>query len=134
MDGSRSYSRFAFYGQSKLATALFAKELSRRLAGAKISVNSIHPGATRGTNLNANVRFPLNVVLSVAQLFIKSISQGAAPQVLLAAHPLAEGMTGDYWADCQPAKGSPLLENSEISRKLWDFSENFFWSLRASCS
>src|SRR6266481_2427068 len=49
LDGHRFYKPFTFYGQSKLANALFAKELARRLSARGIAVNSIHPGATRGT-------------------------------------------------------------------------------------
>jgi WW domain-containing oxidoreductase len=45
LDGHRFYKPFTFYGQSKLACALFAKELSRRLAPTGIVVNSLHPGA-----------------------------------------------------------------------------------------
>jgi WW domain-containing oxidoreductase len=46
LDGRRFYKPFMFYGQSKLANALFAKELSRRLIARGIAVNSVHPGAT----------------------------------------------------------------------------------------
>src|ERR1017187_1689915 len=54
LDGQRFYKPFMFYGQSKLANALFAKELSRRLSARGIAVNSLHPGATRGTGLIKN--------------------------------------------------------------------------------
>ncbi len=106
LDGRRSYKPFTFYGQSNLATALFAKELSRRLAGWGIAVNSLHPGATRGTNLNANLGLRFRLILSIAQRFMKSVAQGAATQVLLAASPLVEGITGEYWSDCQVAEGN----------------------------
>jgi WW domain-containing oxidoreductase len=126
LDGSASYDPFAFYGQSKLATALFAKELSQKLSGRGVAVNSLHPGATRGTNLNANLGFPLNAVLYVAQLFMKTVEQGAATQVLLAASPLVDGVTGGYWADCQVATGSVFLESKAMADRLWRFSEEFF--------
>jgi WW domain-containing oxidoreductase len=51
LDGHRFYKPFQFYGQSKLANALFAKELSRRVERRGIAVNSLHPGAVGGTSL-----------------------------------------------------------------------------------
>jgi WW domain-containing oxidoreductase len=122
LDGHRSYEPFTFYGQSKLACALFAKELSRRLNGRGIAVNSVHPGATKGTGLNKSLRQPLRAVLSAAQLFMKSASQGAATQALLAASPRVAGITGEYWADCQIATGNPLLNDTDLARRLWEVS------------
>src|SRR5258707_13519440 len=43
LDGHRSYRPITFYGQSKLAAAIYAKELSRRLKSRGIAVNSVHP-------------------------------------------------------------------------------------------
>ena len=123
LDGHRYYKPFTFYGQSKLATALFAKELSSRLAGRGIAVNSYHPGATRGTNLNVNLSLPLRLVLQVAQLFMKSVPQGAATQTMLAASPLIQGTTGEYWSDCHVAKGSKFLADQALATRLWNVSE-----------
>jgi len=123
LDGSQSYRPFAFYAQSKLAAALYAKELSRRLMSRGIAVNSVHPGATKGTRLNKYLRWPLTFVLSVAQLFMRNAQRGAATQALLAASPRVAGITGEYWADCQIAAGNPLLTDDVLASRLWDVSE-----------
>jgi WW domain-containing oxidoreductase len=123
LDGRRSYQPFAFYAQSKLAAALYAKELSRRLAGRGIAVNSVHPGATKGTHLNKYLRWPWNMVLSVAKLFMRNTQRGAATQALLAASPRVAGISGEYWADCQIAEGSPLLTDDGLAQRLWEVSE-----------
>jgi WW domain-containing oxidoreductase len=120
LDGHRFYDPMTFYGQSKLAVALYAKELSRRLRGRGIAVNSLHPGATRSTRPREGL--PLCVLLSVAQLFMKSASQGAATQTLLAASPDVTGITGEYWSDCQIAAGNPLLNDSDLAKRLWEVS------------
>ncbi len=122
LDGHRAYEPFTFYGQSKLAVALYAKELSHRLRGRGIAANSVHPGATRGTGLNKNLRLPLRIVHSAARLFMKSTAQGAATQTLLAASPRVTGITGEYWADCQIARGSPLLNDRDLAKRLWNLS------------
>jgi WW domain-containing oxidoreductase len=122
LSGDRSYSPFAFYGQSKLACAIYAKELARRVAPRKIDVNSVHPGAVRGTALNRSLGFPLNLVLKVASLFMKSVAEGAATQTFLAANPAARGITGQYWTDCRVSKGPAYLEDAAMAARLWEVS------------
>ena len=124
LDGHRFYKPFTFYGQSKLANALFAKELARRLSPRRISVNSLHPGATRNTRLNQHLSLPFKVAFSAAQWFMKSAQRGAATQALLAGNPGVSGITGEFWSDCQIAKGNPLLEDAGLARRLWEVSED----------
>jgi WW domain-containing oxidoreductase len=124
LDGRRFYKPLAFYGQSKLANSLFAKELSRRMSARGIAVNSLHPGATRSTGLNRNLTLPLRIVLSAARWFMKSAPQGAATQALLAAHPSVSGISGEYWTNCRIAAGSPLLEDASLAQRLWQVSED----------
>ena len=124
LDGGRFYEPLTFYGQSKLANALFAKELSRRLSARGIAVNSLHPGATRSTGLNKNLRLPLKFLLSAARWFMRSAPQGAATQALLAANPSVAGITGEFWSNCRIAKGNPLLEDAGLAGRLWEVSED----------
>jgi WW domain-containing oxidoreductase len=123
LDGSRFFDPRMFYGQSKLANALFAKELSRRLGDRGIAVNSLHPGATKGTRLNRSVSGPLKIVLSAAQLFTRSAPRGAATQTLLAASPRVSGITGEYWSNCRIVTGNPLLQDLGLAERLWDVSQ-----------
>jgi NAD(P)-dependent dehydrogenase (short-subunit alcohol dehydrogenase family) len=122
LDGGRFYDPTTFYGQSKFAVALYAKELSRRLRRRAIAVNSLHPGATRGAGLRKHFVLPLRVVRSTVQLFVKSAGQRAATGALLAASPCVTGITGEYWSDCQVAKGNPLLRDGELAKRLWQVS------------
>ena len=113
LDGHRFYDPSAFYGQSKLANALYAKELSRRLSSRGIAVNSVDPGAAR-TRINKGY---------FARLFAKSAAQAASTQALVAASPQVSGITGQYWSDCRIANGSPLLEDVVLATRLWDVSD-----------
>jgi len=122
LDGHRFYDPIIFYGQSKFAAALYAKELSRRLHGRAITVNSLNPGATKGAGLRKDVLLPLKTVRSTMQQFVKSASQGAATGTLLAASPCVSGITGEYWSDCQVAEGNPLLHDVALARRLWQVS------------
>jgi len=123
LDGRRFYKPSTFYGQSKLANALFALELSRRLGARGIAVNSLHPGATRGTRLNKSVSLPLKIALWAARPFMRSAARGAATQALLAASPSVAGITGKYWTNCQIAAGNPVLEDVTLAQRLWEVSE-----------
>jgi WW domain-containing oxidoreductase len=113
LDGRRFYKPSMFYGQSKLANALYAKELSRRLSSRGVAVNSVDPGAAR-THSNKGY---------FARLFAKSAAQAAATQVLVAASPPAYGITGQHWSNCRVSTGSPLLQDFVLARRLWDVSE-----------
>jgi len=133
LDGQRFYEPFTFYGQAKLAVALFAKELSRRLSSRGVSVNSLHPGSTRGTGFD-KYRNLTRLSHRVARLFMKSPAQGAATQTLLAASPQVAGITGEYWSDCQIAQGNPLLADAVLTRRLWETSERIVSSPAAGAT
>lgn len=40
----KSYNKYKAYAQSKLANVLFTRELSKKLEGGGITINSLHPG------------------------------------------------------------------------------------------
>jgi WW domain-containing oxidoreductase len=119
----RSYSPWAAYGQSKLANLLFAKELSRRFAGSKRTANAAHPGVIR-TNLGRHMNPVAWAVFGLAgPLVLKSVGEGAATQCYLAVHPGAEGVTGQYYADCNPAKPRGDADDPALAQRLWDETE-----------
>jgi WW domain-containing oxidoreductase len=113
LDGRRFYEPAAFYAQSKLANALYARELSRRLRGRGIAVNSVDPGAAR-TRLRKGF---------VARLFARTAVQAAATQALLAASPAAAGATGEHWCNCKISKGNAVLDDAALAKRLWDVSQ-----------
>jgi WW domain-containing oxidoreductase len=113
LDGRQFYNPSMFYAQSKLANALYAKELSRRLTARGIAVNSADPGAAR-TRIRKGF---------FARLFAKTAAQAAATQALLAGSPQASGITGEYWSNCRISEGNPLLQDIVLARRLWDVSQ-----------
>lgn len=123
LDGSRGYSPWANYGQSKLANLLFAKHLARRFEGSGRTANSVHPGVIR-TNLARNMNPIARVALSIGEpLVLKTIAEGAATQCYLAAHPGAADVSGKYYADCNEAEPSRHGRDDALAAKLWDVSE-----------
>ncbi|GCE24136.1 SDR family NAD(P)-dependent oxidoreductase [Dictyobacter kobayashii] len=103
----RPYDAWTSYGQSKTANILFAVEAAKRWAADGIIANALNPGRIASTNLGRYVKeAPVNPALSGPAsngVSVKSIEQGAATSVLLAASPLVEGVTGRYFEDCNEA-------------------------------
>jgi NAD(P)-dependent dehydrogenase (short-subunit alcohol dehydrogenase family) len=103
----RPYDAWLAYGQSKTANVLFAVEAAKRWAGDGIVVNALNPGRITSTNLARYVgdiaAAPTSFEAASNDVSWKTIEQGAATSVLLAASPLVEGVTGRYFEDCNEA-------------------------------
>ena len=132
LDGHRFYDPTIFYGQSKFAVALYAKELSRRLRRRAIAVNSLNAGADKGTGPLKDLLHPLRAVRSTVRQFMKSVGRRAATAALLAASPCVAGITGEYWSDCEVGEGNPLLNDNELAKRLWQVSMQIVERIRSA--
>ena len=103
------------YGHSKLANGLYSLELSKRLAATRATSNSVHPGGVR-TNIMRNVS-------RSGAGFGKGPAEGAATQCYVATHPALVGVTGQYFADCNPAAQSEYQQDEAMAARLWEVSE-----------
>ncbi|ONK63991.1 uncharacterized protein A4U43_C07F20990 [Asparagus officinalis] len=117
------YNSLYAYGQSKLANILHANELCRRFKEEEVDVtaNSLHPGSII-TNL---LRYHSIIdVLSrtVGRLVLKNTQQGAATTCYIALHPQVKGVSGKYFSDSNIAEPSAKAKDTELAKKLWDFS------------
>ena len=121
--GQRFYNPTVFYGQAKLANALHAQELARRLRPRGISVNTVNPGRVRGTRLYREDSLGQRLLRIAKWPFSKSQAQGAATSVLLAGSPTVAGVTAEHWLDCKIVRANPLLENLDLAYRLWSVSE-----------
>jgi NAD(P)-dependent dehydrogenase (short-subunit alcohol dehydrogenase family) len=97
----RPYDALAAYGQSKTAGVLLAVEADRRWSGEGIRANALHPGAI-ATNLQRHTGG-----LKTPEPHRKTVEQGAATSVFLAASPMVEDIGGRYFEDVNEA---PLVE------------------------
>lgn len=119
--GKRSYGGMRAYGQSKLGNILFTNELARRLAGTGVTVNSVHPGGV-ATNLGKNNGAIARGFIALTGLFSRTPQKGAETQIYLAASPEVEGVTGQYFVDCKPARSSAESRDEHVARRLWEVS------------
>ncbi|MEH1030508.1 SDR family NAD(P)-dependent oxidoreductase [Micromonospora profundi] len=134
---SREYEPWQAYGQSKTANVLFAVEASRRWADDGILANSLTPGAIK-TNLQRYVsEEELNRMRAGNAAAWKTVEQGAATSVLVAASPLLDGVGGRYFEDCQEAGPAQPGErrgvagyalDPEAAERLWQVSTDLLKS------
>lgn len=123
LDGSKGYSGWKSYGQSKIANVLFAKELARRFAATKRTANAVHPGVIK-TNLARSMNPAVAVFFAVSgPLALKSVSQGAATEVYVATSPTLANVSGQYFANCNIATPRRDANDEALAKKLWEVSE-----------
>jgi len=126
----RRYQQFAVYADSKLATVLFVRELSRRVAArgdaaGGPTATAFHPGSV-ATAIGRDTwylawfnRSPVN------RLFARRPHQGAAPLVALAARADPGAVDGAYlhrFRRRERLLTSHQSRDPELARGLWDRS------------
>jgi NAD(P)-dependent dehydrogenase (short-subunit alcohol dehydrogenase family) len=101
----RPYDPWTAYAQSKTANVLFAVEAARRWKPDGIAVNALNPGRITETGLGRHVTPPPASFDPAGRtgVTVKTIPEGAATSVLLAASPRVEGVTGRYFEDLAEA-------------------------------
>lgn len=118
----KSYNKYEAYAQSKLANVLMARELSKRLQGSNVTVNSLHPGAVN-TELARDAPC-LKIFAYPITFIIKTPKSGAQTTLTVALDPALENVTGKYFDNCQIKKESVAAQNDDDALWLWNLSEN----------
>jgi NAD(P)-dependent dehydrogenase (short-subunit alcohol dehydrogenase family) len=133
----RDYDPFGAYGQSKTANVLFAVEATRRWASDGIVANALMPGGIATPlqrHLPAHYADDALAAFRAAGTDFKTVQQGAATSVLLAASPLLDGVGGRYFEDCNeavvvnrrggPGRGgvAPYALDPTKAERLWELS------------
>ncbi|KAK9147472.1 hypothetical protein Scep_006229 [Stephania cephalantha] len=120
-----SYNRMWVYGQTKLANILHSNELARRLKeeGAQITANSVHPGFVY-TNIFKHQSLVAGLFDKIKSFACKTVQQGAATTCYVTLHPQVKGVSGKFFVDCNIATPSSVAQDSNLAKKLWEFSMN----------
>jgi WW domain-containing oxidoreductase len=121
LSGSRNYDPNRAYGQSKLANALFALELSRRLESTAATANSLHPGYV-DTDLFRH--YPRSLIGYRGMFSSKStVEQGAATSCYVATAPALATVSGYFFRACNPVVPDARATDLEAASRLWAVSE-----------
>src|SRR6476646_4079771 len=128
LQGERSYSRVAAYGQSKLANLMFTYELQRRLSGAGTTIAvAAHPGLA-STELGRYT--PAIVAFFYLRVMTQKAAMGALPTLRAATDPGVAG--GPYYGPVgllctrgypELARSSGRSRDTAVQRRLWTVSE-----------
>lgn len=127
MNGEVSYSRFKFYGNSKLYNVMTMYALQRRLAGTSITVSSLHPGIvdtelTRGVEDMIPIKSLLNVVKATA---FKTPQRGAFSSLNCAVNPVLNSQQAFYYnEDGVATQPTEIARNEAFQEQLWELSIN----------
>ncbi len=118
----RGYWAGTAYGRSKLCNLYFTYELARRLGGAGVTVNAMHPGFVR-TNMAANNGWLVRFFLPFIHRNSLTPEQGADTVVYLVSSPEVEGLSGKYFVRRREVESDPVSHDQDAARKLWQISE-----------
>lgn len=121
LQGARDYSSFKAYCRSKLANVVFTYALARRLDGAQVSVNCLHPGVV-ATGIARNMNGLFRLAFSAVKPLLTTPEDGAATSIYLASSPEAAGVTGKYFAKCKQAPSSPASYDQALQEQIWGIS------------
>jgi NAD(P)-dependent dehydrogenase (short-subunit alcohol dehydrogenase family) len=133
----RPYDQWTSYGQSKSANVLFAVGAAQRWADDGIAVNALMPGNVASTalarHMSPNDLASFGETTELGLPPVKTVEQGAATSVLLAASPDVEGVTGRYYEYCAEAAViqeraghtggvAPYALDADNAERLWQIS------------
>ena len=139
---SKDYDKWAAYGQSKTANALFAIGLNTRLKDKGAEAFSVHPGVIQTELARHMTEEDIAMFaggIESGAIPTKTVPQGAATQVYAATAPELAGKGGAYLADVQIApveadtedmsKVRPYAIDGEAAERLWAVSEEMVASV-----
>jgi NAD(P)-dependent dehydrogenase (short-subunit alcohol dehydrogenase family) len=107
------------YGQAKLANLLFIRELAKRVAGSKVTVNAFHPGAVATEIWREAPGF----FKSIALRFMLTPAQGADTAIWLATEPTLAHTSGKYFIKRRENAGTAASRDRKLAARLWAESE-----------
>lgn len=126
LNSEQGYNKYKAYSQSKLANVLFSRELSKRLAGSGVTVNTVHPGVVKtelGRHLiHSHVRTIINPFV---YFFFKTPKSGAQTSLAVALDPELEKISGKYFSDCKIKSEGNVARNDETAEWLWETSDKW---------
>jgi NAD(P)-dependent dehydrogenase (short-subunit alcohol dehydrogenase family) len=145
----REYTPELAYGQSKTANVLFAVEATRRWAADGITANALMPGGIWtplqrhwSQEKRAAAQRQARQAEEAGLFHMKTVEEGAATSVFLAASPQVEGIGGRYFEDCGEAEVVEQIDgihgvmayalDPDAARRLWEVSTELISSARTA--
>lgn len=115
----KKFSTFAAVGPTKLGMVIFAKELSKRLKGTGVTINSLHPGLVKTTLLKDTGFF---LKLFFAMMPRVSPEKGAETSIYLASSPEVEKVSGEFFSDKKETETSAGANDEATNKRFYELS------------
>ena len=121
LQGERRYGELRAYNLSKLCNIMFTYELARRLQGAGVTANCLHPGSV-GSNFGSSAGPLFRSMMKLGKRFLLSSEQGARTSLYVATDPELADVTGAYFSRAKQARSSRTSHDRAAQARLWDIS------------
>jgi NAD(P)-dependent dehydrogenase (short-subunit alcohol dehydrogenase family) len=122
LGNAKSYTPNKAYGDSKLATILFTRELARRFGDSGISTAAFHPGVV-GTSFAKGSTSPMRVMYRMFGRFLLSPEKGADTLLWLASTtPGTDWENGGFYTKRVVDRTHPQADDAALAATLWERS------------
>ena len=122
--GTKRYSGWRAYQQSKLANILFTYRLAMLLEGTKVTANCLHPGFVASKFGQNNGWLFATFLKTLMRLSAIDVEAGARTSVHVATSADVEGVSGRYFDKSREATSSLASREEETAQRLWELSES----------
>lgn len=110
------------YAKSKICLVLFAHELTKRLKGFNVVINSVDPGAV-GTRIFDSSGWLHGMILKfLCTHLYKTPYEGAQTAIHAALDPEAGSVSGQFFKNCKKTRAVFWAYNNKVARQLYEES------------
>ena len=110
------------YQQSKLANVLFTRSLAKRLQGAGVTVNAVHPGRV-ASGFGVNNGWIWRLVAPIVHRNTITPEEAAIAVARLVTDPQLNSVSGRYFDTGFEAAPAPQAMDDALAERLWRLSE-----------
>ena len=121
--GTKRYSGWRAYQQSKLANILFTCRLATLLEGTTVTANCLHPGFVASKFGQNNGWLFVTVLKTIMRFSAIDVETGARTSVHVATSPDVAGVSGRYFDKSREVTSSLASRDEETALRLWELSE-----------
>lgn len=119
LTGNRALDRWSRYSTSKLCDILWAKALKKHLPEG-ITANSLHPGLVKTSIFDKYSGWRKTITHLAVGAFFKTPEEGAQTSIHLCVAPELEGVSGEYFRDCNIDKPDKIAQDNAVIDAVWD--------------
>jgi NAD(P)-dependent dehydrogenase (short-subunit alcohol dehydrogenase family) len=106
------------YANSKMATLLTSVEMSRRLHGTGVTINTLHPGSVDSEIFR---NWP-SLVTRLMRMFLKTLDEGIQTTLFVALSTSLKNVSGEYFRNCKLGKPHKSAQKMDWQKMMFEES------------